>query len=138
MVRSRGDGEQQPEQLPRHRRRFGPAGSIRLQRQLVARIITGRRSRGSWTRSRRGSPPLRLFPVQKPTYNKGFCREPSSARGLLQGASPMSNVPNIDARGYAHPEVLVSTDWVAAHLNDPSVRIIESNEDTLLYASGHI
>ena len=45
---------------------------------------------------------------------------------------------NIETRGYAHPEVLVSTDWVAAHLNDPSIRIIESNEDTLLYASGHI
>ena len=45
---------------------------------------------------------------------------------------------SIDARGYAHPEVLVSTDWVAGHLNDPSIRIIESNEDTLLYASGHI
>jgi thiosulfate/3-mercaptopyruvate sulfurtransferase len=41
-------------------------------------------------------------------------------------------------RGYAHPEVLVSTDWVEKHLNDPSVRLIESNEDTLLYASGHI
>jgi thiosulfate/3-mercaptopyruvate sulfurtransferase len=34
--------------------------------------------------------------------------------------------------------VLVSTDWVEAHLNDPSIRLIESNEDTLLYASGHI
>jgi thiosulfate/3-mercaptopyruvate sulfurtransferase len=44
----------------------------------------------------------------------------------------------ISARGYAHPEVLVSTDWVEKHLNDPSVRLIESNEDTLLYASGHI
>src|ERR687889_1208158 len=44
----------------------------------------------------------------------------------------------IAARGYAHPEVLVSTDWVEQHLNDPSVRLIESNEDTLLYASGHI
>src|SRR5688572_15875202 len=41
-------------------------------------------------------------------------------------------------RGYAHPDVLVSTDWVEQHLNDPSIRIIESNEDTLLYASGHI
>ena len=39
---------------------------------------------------------------------------------------------------YAHPNVLVSTDWVAEHLNDPDVRIVESNEDTLLYASGHI
>jgi len=42
-----------------------------------------------------------------------------------------------DNRGYAHPEVLVSTDWVAQHLDDPKVRLIESNEDTLLYASGH-
>ena len=45
---------------------------------------------------------------------------------------------NIEDRGYVHPGVLVSTDWVASHLNDPSIRIIESNEDTLLYASGHI
>lgn len=44
----------------------------------------------------------------------------------------------INARGYAHPETLVSTEWVAAHLKDPKVRIIESNEDPLLYPSGHI
>jgi len=44
----------------------------------------------------------------------------------------------ITARGYAHPEVLVSTDWVEQHHNDPTVRLIESNEDTLLYASGHV
>jgi thiosulfate/3-mercaptopyruvate sulfurtransferase len=44
----------------------------------------------------------------------------------------------ISERGYVHPEMLVSTDWVAQHLNDPNVRIIESNEDPLLYASGHI
>jgi thiosulfate/3-mercaptopyruvate sulfurtransferase len=41
-------------------------------------------------------------------------------------------------RGYRHPNALVSTEWVAAHANDPGVRIIESNEDTLLYASGHV
>jgi thiosulfate/3-mercaptopyruvate sulfurtransferase len=41
-------------------------------------------------------------------------------------------------KGYAKPEVLVSTDWVANHLNDPKVRLVESNEDTLLYAQGHI
>ncbi|HMP41986.1 MAG TPA: sulfurtransferase [Roseiflexaceae bacterium] len=39
---------------------------------------------------------------------------------------------------YAHPEVLVDTDWVAAHLADPNVRLIESNEDILLYDQGHI
>jgi thiosulfate/3-mercaptopyruvate sulfurtransferase len=41
-------------------------------------------------------------------------------------------------RGYRHPNALVSTDWVADHAADPGVRIIESNEDTLLYASGHV
>lgn len=45
---------------------------------------------------------------------------------------------DIAARGYAKPGVLVSTDWVAAHLNDPGIRIVESNEDQLLYPSGHI
>jgi thiosulfate/3-mercaptopyruvate sulfurtransferase len=45
---------------------------------------------------------------------------------------------DIEQRGYAHPEQLVSTDWVAAHLDDPAVRVVESNEDALLYASGHI
>jgi len=45
---------------------------------------------------------------------------------------------DIADRGYAHPEVLVATDWVAAHLDDPSVRLVESDEDPLLYASGHV
>ena len=45
---------------------------------------------------------------------------------------------DIAARGYANPDVLVTTEWVAEHLNDPNVRIVESNEDPLLYPSGHI
>ena len=47
-------------------------------------------------------------------------------------------ISEIENRGYANPGVLVSTDWVAGHLDDPHVRIIESNEDLLLYPSGHI
>ena len=50
----------------------------------------------------------------------------------------MSIAPEIASRGYANPDVLVSTDWVAEHLNDPTIRIVESNEDQLLYPSGHI
>lgn len=45
---------------------------------------------------------------------------------------------NIEQRGYANPSVLVSTDWLAQHLDDPNIRIVESNEDPLLYTSGHI
>lgn len=40
---------------------------------------------------------------------------------------------------YAHGEVLVSTDWVAEHLHDTDpVRLVEADEDVLLYDSGHI
>ncbi len=45
---------------------------------------------------------------------------------------------DINSRGYTNPDKLVSTDWVAANLNEDGVRIIESNEDPLLYPSGHI
>ena len=44
----------------------------------------------------------------------------------------------IEERGYASTDALVSTDWVSEHLNDPNLRFAESNEDPLLYASGHI
>jgi thiosulfate/3-mercaptopyruvate sulfurtransferase len=40
--------------------------------------------------------------------------------------------------GYVHPEVLVDTNWVADHLDDPRVRFVETNEDVLLYDTGHI
>jgi thiosulfate/3-mercaptopyruvate sulfurtransferase len=46
--------------------------------------------------------------------------------------------PAIAAKGYAHPEALVSTEWLAAHVGDENIRIIESDEDVLLYETGHI
>jgi thiosulfate/3-mercaptopyruvate sulfurtransferase len=42
------------------------------------------------------------------------------------------------AKQYAHPELLVSTSWVDEHRQDPSVRIVESDEDVLLYQQGHV
>jgi len=39
---------------------------------------------------------------------------------------------------YANSKLLVSTDWVADHLDDPDVVIVESDEDVLLYDTGHI
>lgn len=47
-------------------------------------------------------------------------------------------VKPIEQRGYAHPEVLVSTEWAAQHLNDPNVRIVEVDEDVVLYDTGHV
>ena len=45
----------------------------------------------------------------------------------------------IQQKGYAHPEALVTTDWVAEHLGDTeNVRIVESDEDVLLYDIGHV
>jgi len=40
--------------------------------------------------------------------------------------------------GYAHPEMLVSTEWLAENLDNPSIRVVESDEDILLYEIGHI
>ena len=40
--------------------------------------------------------------------------------------------------GYAHPEVLVETEWVAEHLSDAGLRFVEADEDILLYEQGHI
>jgi len=39
---------------------------------------------------------------------------------------------------YAHPEMLVSTEWLAGHLDDPGLVVAESDEDVLLYETGHI
>jgi len=39
---------------------------------------------------------------------------------------------------YASPEKLVSTEWLAEHLDDPDVVVVESDEDVLVYYTGHI
>lgn len=45
----------------------------------------------------------------------------------------------MDDKGYARPEVLVSTQWVAENLHrTDEIRLVESNEDVLLYSTGHI
>jgi thiosulfate/3-mercaptopyruvate sulfurtransferase len=41
-------------------------------------------------------------------------------------------------RQYAHPELLVTTDWLAQHLGEEGLVVIESDEDVLLYETGHI
>jgi thiosulfate/3-mercaptopyruvate sulfurtransferase len=40
--------------------------------------------------------------------------------------------------GYANPDALVETDWLAEHLGDPKVRVIEVDEDVTAYEKGHI
>jgi thiosulfate/3-mercaptopyruvate sulfurtransferase len=50
-------------------------------------------------------------------------------------AAPDASIAN---KGYARPDVLVGTEWLASRLDDPKIRIIESDEDVLLYDTGHI
>jgi thiosulfate/3-mercaptopyruvate sulfurtransferase len=45
---------------------------------------------------------------------------------------------NGNPKGYAHPEVLVETEWVATHLNRPNTRLVEVDVDTSAYEQGHI
>ncbi len=44
----------------------------------------------------------------------------------------------MDMSEYKHPEVLVSTQWAADHLNDPKIRVVEVDVDTTAYDQGHI
>jgi len=44
----------------------------------------------------------------------------------------------MNKNGYAHPEVLVETGWVAQHLDDPNLCLVEMDADTGLYNLGHI
>jgi thiosulfate/3-mercaptopyruvate sulfurtransferase len=50
----------------------------------------------------------------------------------------VENDPSPRLAEYAHPERLVTADWLAAHLDDPDVVVVESDEDVLLYDTGHI
>jgi len=51
-------------------------------------------------------------------------------------ALPQDPAPKF--QDYAHPEMIVSTGWVAEHLDDPGLVVAESDEDVLLYETGHI
>jgi len=51
---------------------------------------------------------------------------------------PAPHDPNPDFKGYAHPHMLVSTGWLAEHLDHPDLVVVESDEDVLLYETGHI
>ncbi len=51
---------------------------------------------------------------------------------------PLSLDTDTKLAAYAHPGRLVTTDWLASHLGDPDLVVIESDEDVLLYHTGHI
>src|SRR5690242_8317736 len=51
-------------------------------------------------------------------------------------ALPQDSAPKFQE--YAHPEMIVSTQWVADRLGDPGLVVAESDEDVLLYETGHV
>jgi thiosulfate/3-mercaptopyruvate sulfurtransferase len=54
----------------------------------------------------------------------------------LTVALPYDSAPKF--QDYARPEMLVTTEWLAGHLEDPDLVVAESDEDVLLYETGHI
>ena len=50
--------------------------------------------------------------------------------------APIDSTPKIQQ--YAHPEAIVSTSWLLENLTNPKVVVVESDEDVLLYETGHI
>jgi hypothetical protein len=62
-----------------------------------------------------------------------ICRRPASVTPM-----PVANDPAPALQAYAHPEKLVTTEWLAANLETPGLVIVESDEDVLLYETGHI
>ena len=53
----------------------------------------------------------------------------NDAAGAVYARVGDAGMSEIAERGYDHPEALVSTEWVAAHLDDPGVRVVESDEE---------
>jgi thiosulfate/3-mercaptopyruvate sulfurtransferase len=51
---------------------------------------------------------------------------------------PLPPDPSPQLQSYAHPERLVTADWLASHLGSPGLVVVESDEDVLLYDVGHI
>ena len=60
-----------------------------------------------------------------------------STTSPVNPANPANSAGPAEA-GYAHPEALVETDWLAIHGADPSVRVFEVDVDTAAYAQGHV
>src|SRR5208282_3211519 len=72
-----------------------------------------------------------------------FCVRHSDLASNLQESGGLPGCPYFHFEGddiseYAHPEVLVSTEWAASHLNDPKIRLVEVDVDTSAYERGHI
>ena len=61
----------------------------------------------------------------------------SLALAVIAFLVPALRLAAAERPGYAHPELLVSTEWLAAHRSDPDVRVVDMR-DAAAYAAGHV
>ena len=55
-----------------------------------------------------------------------------------QSTQPQTKERDQKMAQYANPDVIVETDWIRAHLDDPHVKLVEIDVDTKAYETGHI
>jgi hypothetical protein len=68
----------------------------------------------------------------QPVLGRSTVRTTRTGRIRMATTSAADIDKGIAGKSYVHPEVLVSTEWLAQNLDNPKVRIIESDEDVLL------
>src|SRR6516165_10103405 len=76
---------------------------------------------------------IRKGGILTPAYPNPVVPPGEGRRGALK-----PNRKGVFMNGYAHPEVLVETDWVQANLGRPGVKLVEIDVDTNAYDAGHI
>ena len=97
--------------------------------QQADRRLSANNYRALWSAQDR----LNRLGILKTTFDVNKHIEPKHILKVMKDSPELfADLPPIPA------DALVSTEWVAGHLNDPDVRIVESNEDPLLYTSGHL
>src|ERR1700761_8281449 len=77
-----------------------------------------------------------MFPPLVGRCGLPLTTRPGRAEMRLTMALPFDSEAKLQE--YAHPQTIVSTEWVAEHLDDPGLVVAESDEDVLLYETGHI
>jgi thiosulfate/3-mercaptopyruvate sulfurtransferase len=73
-------------------------------------------------------------PAEMTSWQLDEATEQFKSEEIIRGGGERT----VMAANYAHPEMLVTTAWVAEHVNDPKVKIIEVDVDTSSYDKGHI
>ena len=100
---------------------------------------------GGWFVDGIDGDPSNVIGLSLPTMRRLFARVGLSIAELWADRTrcrlvgvPLPPDPNPALAAYAHPERLVTADWLAGNLGRPGLAVVESDEDVLLYDTGHI